>query len=67
MEEAFWMVWCPTGRPPMVRHMSESSAVIEAERLARMNPGSEFYVLQANQKRLVNDMQRVRLVSPVPF
>lgn len=46
----FWMVWCPAGRQPIYRHSSEESARAEAERLARQNQESEFYVLEATAR-----------------
>jgi hypothetical protein len=43
---AFWLVWSPrSGRPPKVRHPTEQAARGEAERLARMHPGRNYYVL----------------------
>ena len=67
-EEQFWMVWSPQGSVPTHQHITHSSALSEAERLARKCPGKEFYVLQATDLRIVNDMQRVRLhPGQVPF
>lgn len=66
-EEQFWMVWSPQGRAPTKVHQTLGSATNEAERLARNNPGNQFYVLQALEMREVNDMRRVRLSMPVPF
>lgn len=43
----FWMVWCPQGGPPTVRHGSRESAEAEATRLAGKNPGREFFILKA--------------------
>lgn len=43
--EPFWLVWNPQGRSPVYRHGSLKSAQAEAARLARNNPGEEFYVL----------------------
>jgi hypothetical protein len=43
----FWLVWSPTGTTtPSRRHASAEAASSEAERLARMAPGAEFYVLE---------------------
>lgn len=64
---AFWMVWSPQGRPPTHRHESHGSAVTEAERLARTNPGQQFFVLEATDMRELNDMKRVSLDRPIPF
>jgi hypothetical protein len=44
----FWLVWSPSGmRPPTYRHTTEAAARTEAERLARLRPGAEFFVLRA--------------------
>lgn len=64
---AFWMVWSPEGRPPTHRHESRNLALTEAERLARANPGQEFFVLEATHMRTLNDMKRVSLEQPIPF
>ena len=42
----FWLVWAPTEGAPTRRHKSRGSAGMEAERLARMNPETEFFVLE---------------------
>lgn len=42
----FWLVWRrANGRTPVREHASYREARIEAERLARANPGEAFYVL----------------------
>ena len=69
-DERFWTVWSPDGGAPTYRHISRQAAVHEAERLARKVPGRQFFVLQATDLRVVNDMQRIALVHPrdeVPF
>lgn len=43
----FWMVWNPNGRQPRYEHINRQSADMEAERLARDNPGEQFFVLKA--------------------
>lgn len=45
--QKFWMVWSPSGRSPTHRHYSREAADLEAARLARLAPGSEFFVLKA--------------------
>lgn len=53
MAGGFYIIWNPHGaRPPKVRHATLAGAKAEAERLARENPGQEFYVL-ASQSRSV--------------
>ena len=42
----FWMVWDPKGSRPKVQHPTRAAAVDEARRLAGVNPGVEFYVLE---------------------
>lgn len=57
----FWLVWNPKGRAPTHRHASEASATDEAERLARVNRGETFVVLESVCSRQVDDMVRVSL------
>ena len=45
--EKFWMVWNVDGRVPTMKHASQQSARLEAERLAKRNPGQQFAVLEA--------------------
>lgn len=66
----FWMVWSPQGRPPTYQHDTWESAVNEARRLARMVPGSEFYVLHSVRGFTVPipDPQEIKIdVSDLPF
>jgi hypothetical protein len=66
-QNTFWMVYTPQGTAPTKQHSSIESATREAERLARANPGKEFYVLVAIEGRCVNDMQRISLGMEIPF
>lgn len=43
--EKFWMVL--GSGTPAYRHPSKSTAIQEAERLARLNPGEEFVILES--------------------
>lgn len=43
----FWMVWSPQGRAPVHKHTTRAGAFTEASRLAKANPGSDFYVMKA--------------------
>ena len=43
----FWMVYVDGGGNPTFKHLSLEQAQLEAERLARANPGSKVYVLKA--------------------
>lgn len=60
-QDTFYMVWSPQGGYPTHKHGSQAGAINEAERLARNNPGREFYILQALEGRVVNDMQKITL------
>lgn len=42
----FWMVYGLDQGPPTHRHSTYEVALIEARRLARISPGTEFYVLR---------------------
>lgn len=46
--EPFWMVYGYGKSVPAARHMNEASARAEAERLARANVGTRFYVLKTS-------------------
>lgn len=47
--DKFWMVWGKGTSRPTMQHPSEESAVIEATRLAGINQGSEFFILEATK------------------
>ncbi|QBQ99230.1 hypothetical protein [Paraburkholderia pallida] len=58
-EQAFWLVWSPTGAtPPKFRHPTEKAATEEAERLAITHPGTLFVVLESIAARRVDNMHR---------
>jgi hypothetical protein len=42
----FWMI-TGDGNAPKVRHFNRQDAVNEASRLAKSNPGKEFFVMEA--------------------
>lgn len=63
----YWVVWNPTGGPPRVRHYTHTSALQEAERLAKANPGQEFVVLQALHARRATAMHVVDFDLDPPF
>jgi hypothetical protein len=68
--EPFWFVWNPRGRAPTYAHTTRQSAVTEAERLARANPGQPFVVLQAIGEVCVDDLhwQKVQNFNDdIPF
>lgn len=43
--QIYFVVWCEDGNSPTVKHTFYTSARIEAQRLARANPGHRFTVL----------------------
>ena len=53
--EPFWVVWNPAAHSPTVKHATKSKALMEAKRLARGNPGQNFYVLEAAAHVVKND------------
>jgi hypothetical protein len=67
MDESFYVVWNPRGGNPRVRHDYEGQAEQEAERLARENPGQQFYVLRATKFYERNDIRCVQLNERMPF
>lgn len=66
--DSFWMIWNPYGHAPTHKHITVESARAEAERLARLNPGVTFYVLQAVATCAFNQCQWKALeTDPIPF
>lgn len=49
-KEEIYLIWTPKGSNPRKRHPSIEEAEKEAERLAKLNPNKEFYVLKAVKK-----------------
>lgn len=54
MTEKFWMVL--GSGTPVYKHKSIKSASLEAERLARENPGMEFVVLESLASVVKSDL-----------
>jgi hypothetical protein len=67
--EKFWMLWNPKGASPTRQHKSIEAAIAEAERLARRDPGQEFYVLEALRMCEVPELpvRWTELEEPIPF
>lgn len=61
----FWLVWNPEGNAPTKRHLTEQSAINEAERLARQCRGKRFTVLRSIETRVVDDMRRIEHVTDI--
>jgi hypothetical protein len=64
---SFWVIWNPTHGLPKVRHQFESSARSEATRLARENPGQQFFMLEAVEVIEATGVARKQLERTVPF
>lgn len=41
----FYLVWNSKGRTPCIQHATQAKAREEAERLAKVSPGCQFFVL----------------------
>lgn len=67
--QCFWMVYGADQRAPTVRHTSEAVAIAEAQRLARNNPGIEFFVLESVARAIKADVafDRIERPDPIPF
>lgn len=68
--ERFWMVLADNRRETNVRHKSYAEAVKEAERLAGINDGVKFFVLESVSYSVLNRVQTTTLPqagSEVPF
>lgn len=66
----FWFVWNENGRNPTYKHQTFDSAKIEAERLANLNPGQTFVVLESRaecRKNSVTWIQHSDLSEQLPF
>ena len=68
----FYIVWCPScPTPPRARHDTRDSAEREAARLARLNRGSEFFVMRAITSTRAADLEVVEFaphdISEIPL
>lgn len=64
----FWLVWNPRGGAPTHQHPTLHQARAEAERLARMNPGQDFFVLATVGRAKKVDVEWMELnVEAAPF
>ena len=65
--DGFWLVWREGGNPPTRKHEFQDMAEAEAERLARLNPGVRFYVLETKSARIKDDVRVEVPAMPIPF
>jgi hypothetical protein len=56
----FWMI-TGDGNQPRVRHANKKQAVDEAKRLAKNNPGVEFYILET--VKLIEQPSQIKVVD----
>lgn len=54
--EKFWLVWCVQSGTPTHKHSTYESACMEAERLARNNPGKRFEVMERMSSVMKQDV-----------
>jgi len=66
-EQQKWFVWNPKGHQPRFVHDSYPSALAEAKRLARLNPGAKFYVLTVQAVAQTKDPVEVTEFDDIPF
>ena len=63
----FWLVWNERRGLPSHKHLTALEAKLEAERLARNNPGQNFHVLEWKGTATKVDIQWVDEQSDIPF
>lgn len=68
-KEQFWLVWREDSSMARYRHPSKQHAMIEAERLAKLNPGECFYVLKATGGVVADapEVSNVKFYDALPF
>ncbi len=66
--EPFWMIYGLGKSAPSFIHDTYESAVAEAERLARVDPGTHFYILCTTGCAVKSDVE-FRRIDPdgIPF
>jgi hypothetical protein len=62
-----YFVWNPQGRVPSFEHSSIVNAKLEAERLARLNPGQRFIVLESVGECIKSDVTWAPHEQEQPF
>lgn len=66
-EQTFYCVWRDGGDVPTVKHPTFAKAALEAQRLARLNPGARFVVLGAVRAYIRSDMAEIHFVPAGQF
>ena len=62
--QQFYMVWCNGTAGIRMQHVTKNEATTEAERLARKEPGQEFYVLKAiTMSKSLKPVETIQLES----
>lgn len=68
MTEPFWVVWNPERGLPRFQHQTFTAAKTEAERLARLHQGQQFFVLESKGVMQVCDpCQWTPCETSIPF
>lgn len=68
LQQPFWMVYGMGQGAPTVRHDTSESAVAEARRLARANPGITFIVLASVRGyRTADPIVEIEFDDGIPF
>lgn len=65
-----WLVWNPFGNAPRYQHESFESAQKEAERLAGLHHGVEFFVLETVGVAFKKDIHFIpinNIIEEIPF
>jgi hypothetical protein len=65
--EKFWMVWNERSNAPAVKHDTLGKAKAEAERLACLNTGKNFVVLESLEVCSVKNPIKWEETNDIPF
>jgi len=64
----FYLVWAEGRGAPFVKHETQGKAEAEAERLAHLNPGDNFFVLQPVMRLRKTSVEREHFdTDMIPF
>lgn len=68
MSAPFYLVWCEDSKAVTKKHRYQHDALIEAQRLAKGNPGHNFYVVRATDRVRKVEVEHERIDDQeVPF